>query len=135
MFSELLRKVGFVFILRKTIISDFWTQSALTNTALHEPQLEHNRNGEPRGPDVQVWRQSGCTMSDTRAGYERVNSTQGDTWSGPGDAETWRRPVSCRSFQPIQLGKEQNPEEVDDPRETPRERRKPGTLHEPPIRT
>ena len=33
MFSVLHRKVGSVFILSKTIISDFWTQSALT--ALH----------------------------------------------------------------------------------------------------
>ena len=34
MFSGLHRKVGIVFILSKAIISDFWTQSALTHTAL-----------------------------------------------------------------------------------------------------
>ena len=34
MFSGLYRKVGIVFTLSKTIISDFWTQAALTHTAL-----------------------------------------------------------------------------------------------------
>ena len=34
MFSGLDRKVGRVFTLSKTIISDFWTQSALTHTAV-----------------------------------------------------------------------------------------------------
>ena len=33
-FSVLHRKVGIVLILNKTIVSDFWTQSALTHTAL-----------------------------------------------------------------------------------------------------
>ena len=35
MFLVLHRKVGIVFTLSKTIISDFWTQSTLTHTALH----------------------------------------------------------------------------------------------------
>ena len=34
MFSRLHRKVRIVFTLSKTIISDFWTQSALTHTAM-----------------------------------------------------------------------------------------------------
>ena len=34
MFFVLHRKVGIVFTLSKTIISDFWTQSALTYTAV-----------------------------------------------------------------------------------------------------
>ena len=38
MFSGLHRKVGIVFTLSKTIISDFWTQSALTHTALLRPK-------------------------------------------------------------------------------------------------
>ena len=37
MFSGLHRKVAVVFTLSKTIIYDFWTQSALTHTGLGEP--------------------------------------------------------------------------------------------------
>ena len=44
MFLVLHRKVGIVFTLRKTIISDFWTQSALTHTALQSSAEQHTTN-------------------------------------------------------------------------------------------
>ena len=41
MFSVLNRKVETIFTLSKTIISDFWTPSTLTHTALHCSRLLH----------------------------------------------------------------------------------------------
>ena len=38
MFSGLHRKVAIVFTLSKIIISDFWTQSALTHTAMADEE-------------------------------------------------------------------------------------------------